>query len=123
MSDDFLRFPDDEEPARKHKRHAYFPAGAVADIPSGKGRSVWLRNRKVAVFNLNGTLLACRDRCTHMGAPLSDGRLTGRSVACGWHGWTFDLETGKCVNKDWAAVETYRVRIIGDRYEVELPLD
>jgi nitrite reductase/ring-hydroxylating ferredoxin subunit len=123
MSDDFLRFPDDEEPAHSQTRRAYFPAGAVADIPDGKGLSVWIRNRKVAVFNIDGTLYACRDRCTHMGAALSDGRITGKRVACTWHGWTFDLQSGKCVNKDWASVEAYQVRIIGDRFEVELPLD
>ena len=72
---------------------------------------------------LRGRLLACRDRCTHMGAPLSGGSLVGDAVVCAWHGWTFDLETGRCLNRDWTAVETYPVRVVGDQYEIEVPLD
>jgi nitrite reductase/ring-hydroxylating ferredoxin subunit len=124
MSDDFLQIPDeDEETAAAGAPRAYFPAGLVADIPAGKSRSIWVKNRKVAVFNVKGTLLACRDRCTHMGAPLSDGHVSGKRVVCGWHGWTFDLETGTCTNKEWASVETYRVRVVGDRFEVEVPIE
>jgi len=67
--------------------------------------------------------MACKDRCTHMGALLSEGRIHGASVVCGWHGWTFDLATGQCTNKDWASVETYRVRVVGDSLEIEMPVD
>ena len=123
MSDDFLTFPDEEPPIEEEKPRAFVRAGRVADVPVGKTASVWVKTRKVAVFNVKGRLLACRDRCTHMGAPLSEGRTVGDAVVCGWHGWTFDLETGRCVNKEWAGVETYRVRIVGDSYEVEVPID
>ena len=123
MRDDFLTFPDDEEPAPEEGLRAYVPAGALSEVPPGKVVSIWLKNRKVAVFNVKGRLLACKDRCTHMGAPLSEGRLVGDAIVCGWHGWTFDLDTGRCLNKDWASVESYRVRIVGDRYEIELPVD
>ena len=123
MSDDFLNLPEEETAAEEGALRAYFPGGLVSDVPSGKSRSIWVKNRKVAVFNVKGALLACRDRCTHMGAPLSDGRVMGTSVICGWHGWTFNLETGACTNKDWASVETYRVRIVGERFEVEVPVE
>jgi nitrite reductase (NADH) small subunit len=123
MSKDFLDFPQDDEPETKERPRAFVAAGAVADVPPGSAKSIWLKNQKVAVFNVKGTLLACKDRCTHMGALLSEGRVNGRSVVCSWHGWSFDLESGHCTNKDWAAVEAYRVRVVGDRYEVEVPVD
>ena len=48
-----------------------------------------------AVFRVQGRLYALRDACPHMGAPLSEGKLTGGRVVCGWHGWSFDLTTGR----------------------------
>lgn len=124
MSDDFLPIPDeDDDPGTHEIARAFVPAGRVADIPAGRSASVWVKNRKVAIFNVDGRLLACRDRCTHMGTPLVDGRVSKGQVTCAMHGWAFDLETGRCMNKEWAAVETYRVRVVGDRYEVEVPIE
>lgn len=123
MSDDFLPIPDDDEPIVDDRPRAFVPAGRASDVPPGQSRSIWVKNRRVAVFNVKGRFLACKDRCTHMGAPLSDGRVVGNAVVCGWHGWTFDLGTGHCTNKDWASVETYKVRIVGDSFEVEVPID
>jgi nitrite reductase (NADH) small subunit len=99
------------------------PGGIVEDVPKGGSKSIWVKSHKVAVFNLGGQLTACKDRCPHMGALLSEGRISGQTVACTWHGWTFEMPSGRCVNKDWAGVETYAVRIVGDRYEVEVPID
>lgn len=124
MSDDFLTEFPDEEPPSGEKPRAYVPGGPVSAVPDKGGASIWVKGgRKVAVFKAHGRILACKDRCPHMGADLSDGRVVGGAVVCGWHGWTFDLETGRCLNKDWAKVETYRVRVAGDRYEVEVPVD
>ena len=99
------------------------PAGLVADVPEGGSRSIWIGILKIAVFRIDGRLYACRNRCPHMGADLSDGRPSGTTITCSWHNWSFDLESGQCLKKDWARLETYRVRIAGDRFEIEVPAD
>jgi nitrite reductase/ring-hydroxylating ferredoxin subunit len=54
-----------------------------------------------------------RERVT--GAP---GRyeLSGQSVLrCPWHGWEFDLETGRCLDEPSLRSAVYPVRVDGER--------
>lgn len=44
----------------------------------------------------DGSPVALEDACPHRKLPLSDGKLTGDAVECGYHGLTFD-GTGHCV--------------------------
>lgn len=54
--------------------------------------------RTVAVVEAaDGSYLAFEDRCPHKGAPLSAGKVHDGVVVCPWHGFRFDLRTGKAV--------------------------
>jgi len=93
---------------------------AVAEIPPGARRRVEIEGRPVAVFNVNGEFFALLDRCPHQGASLCKGKLVGlvesagpgqyrysrqgEIIRCPWHGWEYDLRTGK----SWC--EPHRVR-------------
>jgi phenylpropionate dioxygenase-like ring-hydroxylating dioxygenase large terminal subunit len=48
----------------------------------------------VAVRQADGSLRAMVNACRHRGAPLVQARsgTVGRSVVCGYHGWTYDTE-------------------------------
>ena len=47
---------------------------------------------------VGGAALALEDRCPHRRAPLSLGRVTESGMLqCGYHGWTFDGGSGRCV--------------------------
>lgn len=83
----------------------------VEDIPSGTVKTFDIDGRSIGVFNIAGRFYALRNRCPHSGAELCRGEVVpfvgsdapGRySVAkdrlmiqCPWHGWEFDLETGR----------------------------
>ena len=83
----------------------------VEEIPPGSRRLVTIRGREVVVFNVEGEYFALIDRCPHQGGSLCRGKLTGLAeadepgqirysrrgeiVRCPWHGWEFDLRTGK----------------------------
>ncbi len=49
---------------------------------------------EVLVANVRGHYYVIGNRCTHVGAPLVEGRLEGHIVECPWHGSRFDLRTG-----------------------------
>ncbi len=73
-----------------------------------KGRIlVKLDGLQVAVFQTSKGVFAVNNRCPHEGFPLMEGTLNDNcSLACNWHGWTFDLESGKAIEgRD--AVKTY----------------
>jgi nitrite reductase/ring-hydroxylating ferredoxin subunit len=48
----------------------------------------------VAVYRVEGSLVACEDVCPHQGAALSRGGLDGRTITCPRHGSQFDVTTG-----------------------------
>jgi nitrite reductase/ring-hydroxylating ferredoxin subunit len=52
---------------------------------------------EVAVILRREGLVVIGERCPHMGGPLSDGRYrTGEgAIECPWHGYRFDVRTGK----------------------------
>ena len=61
----------------------------------------------------DGTAVALENRCPHRNLPLSNGRLTGGSLECGYHGMVFD-RTGACTHipgqtdvPKWARIRTY----------------
>lgn len=69
---------------------------SVDEIPVGDIRAATLPNGDtVAIYNVDGTLYATQDRCTHGDASLAeDGTLCGNFVECSWHFGTFDVTTG-----------------------------
>ncbi|MGE5509711.1 MAG: Rieske (2Fe-2S) protein [Bacteroidota bacterium] len=83
----------------------------VAEIPPGGRKLVTIDGRGVVVFNLKGEFFALSDKCPHRGAHLAQGKLTGlvdapepgcyrysrvgEIVRCPWHGWEFDIRTGR----------------------------
>lgn len=85
----------------------------LEELPPGTRRSVVLEGRAIGVLNVAGTLYALRDTCPHQGASLCRGTiggtflpsapheyvygLEGRVLRCPWHGWEFDLTTGRSI--------------------------
>ena len=100
-----------------------FKVASVAEVPRGQGRSVRVEDRQIALFNVDGNYYAIDDRCPHMGADLSCGVLKERTVMCTWHGWQFDLESGSCLNVEWAKVRRYPVRLEGEDIHVTVEPD
>lgn len=95
--------------------------GPLSAIPEGAGKAFSVAGRQIAVFNVSGKLYAIDDLCTHQGASLAEGALTGATVTCPWHGAEFDLGTGEALCPP--AVEsarTYPVSVNNGQVEVEL---
>lgn len=88
---------------------------ATSDIPTGEVRIVQCGARSLAVSNVDGTLYAIDNRCTHDNGPLGEGRLRSGRILCPRHGAAFDVRTGRVLSlpavKDVAA---YEVTVEGD---------
>ncbi|MCV0401166.1 MAG: non-heme iron oxygenase ferredoxin subunit [Nitrosopumilus sp.] len=72
-------------------------AGKTSDITPGKMIKVSIDGRDVLVANIDGEYYATDDSCTHSGSSLSEGKLDGCTITCGWHAAEFDCKTGKLV--------------------------
>jgi RimJ/RimL family protein N-acetyltransferase/nitrite reductase/ring-hydroxylating ferredoxin subunit len=71
--------------------------GAVADMSPGTMRRVTLAGLDLLVARTPDGIVVTEDRCPHMSAPLSIGRLDGCVVACPLHEGRFDLVGGETV--------------------------
>ena len=66
------------------------PVCGEAELPPGAVKKVSAGGREIAVFNTGSGYCALDDACTHAGASLSEGRVEGCRVVCGWHGAEFE---------------------------------
>ncbi len=63
-------------------------------IELGTTQRVVVEGVAILLCNVDGTLYAIQDVCTHDGAPLDQGELDGRRITCPRHGAVFDVITG-----------------------------
>lgn len=66
-----------------------------ADCPEGSALEVVAAGRMVALYHTSDGMFATDGMCAHQGGPLGQGQLCGKIVTCPWHGWQYDVTTGK----------------------------
>jgi nitrite reductase (NADH) small subunit/3-phenylpropionate/trans-cinnamate dioxygenase ferredoxin subunit len=93
----------------------------LSDLAEGLGRTVWIGDKPIALFHVNGAVHAIDDTCPHMGASLADGFVENGTVTCSWHFWRFRLADGKWADNPRLGIGCYEVRIVGDEVQVQIP--
>jgi nitrite reductase/ring-hydroxylating ferredoxin subunit len=89
---------------RKKKSQSLRYVCLKSDIIEGAAKHFSISNSEgssldVAVFNVGGNFYAISDICAHKGGPLSEGILKKNIVTCPWHGWKYDVRSGKSPHK------------------------
>jgi nitrite reductase (NADH) small subunit len=104
------------------------PVGTVEELRAVGRRVVEIDGRRIGILSVGEEFFAVRDRCPHRGASLCQGSVGGTFVAsspqefhygrhdrvirCPWHGWEFDLDTGRSLlEPDRVGVKTYEVSV------------
>ncbi|PWT91854.1 MAG: naphthalene 1,2-dioxygenase [Proteobacteria bacterium] len=84
----------------------------AAELGPGSVRPVTIRDREIALYNVDGAFYAISDVCTHAYARLSDGFLEGYEIECPLHFGRFDIRTGKGLCEPIVSdLQAYKVRI------------
>ena len=112
--------------------------GALADFGERCARRVQIGRHAIVVVRWGDEVYALRDTCAHQGAPLSRGTLGNRVSAatagapivmdpdsrvlrCPWHGWQYDLCTGRALHDPARArVRTYPARVADGHVYVDV---
>src|SRR4029453_11501946 len=68
----------------------------LAAIPCDEGRCFEVDDLEIALFRRGAEVYALNNICPHRGAALAEGTINDDEVVCPWHGWRFELATGKC---------------------------
>jgi nitrite reductase (NADH) small subunit len=109
---------------------------AVEDLPPGGRRLVQLGRRSIGVFNVAGRFHALHNGCPHKGGPLCAGRVTGTTLTtggrdfpygregeilrCAYHGWEFEIATGRALADPRVRARTYAVEVVDGQVTVVL---
>jgi nitrite reductase/ring-hydroxylating ferredoxin subunit len=91
------------------------------------GASSPVGGRTIGVFNVAGRFYALHNGCPHTGGPLCEGRVGGTTLPdrdrafasgregqilrCAWHGWEFDIATGRALADPAVRARTYDVSV------------
>ena len=81
----------------------------------------------VGVFNVHGRFYALHNRCPHRGGALCLGPVTGTArtdagfrfvyeregevLRCAWHGWEFEIESGRSLVDERIRAKTFAVEV------------
>lgn len=111
-------------------------AGPLAGFREHEVQIVLLDGREVGIVRWDGEVYAVANLCVHQRGPLCRGTLASRLsasapgsmelddaapvLACPWHGWEFDVRTGRAIWDRSYRVRTYPTRVEKGRVLVEL---
>lgn len=80
-------------------QNSWYMAGWSDEVADGASLARTIIDAPILFWrDADGRLRALADRCAHRLAPLSLGRIDGKTVRCGYHGLTFDGDSGRCVH-------------------------
>jgi nitrite reductase (NADH) small subunit len=112
------------------------PVAQVGEIPPGGRKIVEIDGRSIGLFNVHGTLVAVLNVCPHELGPVCRGPVRGTTLpsepgeylwgregeilACPWHGWEFDLLTGRALADRRKRLRRYPVTVRDDTVYVTL---
>jgi nitrite reductase (NADH) small subunit len=106
--------------------------GAEADIPEGGRKVIAAEGLEIGVFRIDGTFKAWRNECPHQGGPVCQGRIMkgveerldaerrslgihykdgSLHVICPWHGYEFDIRTGRHTGLDRIRLASHPVTV------------
>ena len=98
---------------------AFERAAKVSEVPAGAIKEVQVAGQAVALANVGGKFYVIDNACLHRGGPLGEGELQGNVVTCPWHGWEYDVTTGKAVQNPSAGVKCFAAEVRGDEIYVD----
>lgn len=98
---------------------AWVAVARTSDFREGFAKITRLPNGdRVAVYLMEGQLSAISNACAHQNGPLGEGRVIDCLVTCPWHGFQYDVRSGRSPAPFTEMVPTYRLRLVGDAVQV-----
>jgi len=94
----------------------WIDAAAQSDVPQDDVIGVDVGGHQIALYSVDGNVLATDNICTHGHARLCEGFLEGHEIECPLHQGKFDVRTGQptCAPAT-EALRSYPVKVEGGR--------
>ncbi len=89
-------------------------------LEPGKIIEIIIGGTAIAVARVGDVHYAIANACAHAQGPLGEGSLDDCIVTCPYHGWQYDVTTGKCKTNPNASVKVFDVKVVGDAICVQI---
>src|SRR6185437_10412931 len=92
------------------------------ELIEGQPRRADCQGVPILLLRRGGRIFALAETCSHLGGPLSEGKVIDQSIKCPWHGSRFALEDGRVL--DGPAVHPQpclELRVRGGQIEIRRP--
>lgn len=76
----------------------FVPVLQESDLPEGRPVRAEHNGIPILLVRQGERILATAETCSHLGGPLSEGKLEGDTIQCPWHGSRFLLEDGRVID-------------------------
>jgi NADPH-dependent 2,4-dienoyl-CoA reductase/sulfur reductase-like enzyme/nitrite reductase/ring-hydroxylating ferredoxin subunit len=104
--------------------HKDVTVAKTSELVDGEMKQVSAEGQEILLARVRGNFHAVGAHCTHYGAPLVEGVLSGERIVCPWHHACFDITTGDLQEPPALdALPCYQVKIENDQVVVRLPDD
>ena len=116
--------------------------GPASEFKDPGRKIVAFENFEVGVFKLGGEFYAYLNHCPHMGGPACQGKIiakvdeviaddrtskgmafskTQTNMVCPWHGYEFDIRTGRHAGNSNVGLRSMKVRVTGGDVILTVP--
>ncbi|HEY3920424.1 MAG TPA: Rieske (2Fe-2S) protein [Stellaceae bacterium] len=115
--------------------------GKLADFAEDDQRVVEVDGVEIGVFRLGKKLVAYKNECPHYGGPVCQGKIfhqteeqlgpdktshglrfsDARNIVCPWHGYEFNLETGRHPGDPRVRLEPITIAVRDARIYLQVP--
>ncbi|HLO84765.1 MAG TPA: NifU family protein [Nostocaceae cyanobacterium] len=90
-------------------------------IPPSGLFTVEVANKSLILSRQDATIVCYLNACSHLGQPLSKGKVENSILTCPSHGFQYQLTTGQCLTVPNVYLQSYEVRIKEDKVFVKVP--
>ena len=120
---------------------AEYLVGTVSEFTDEDRKIITIGDHKIVVFKHNEQMHALHSVCPHSGGPVGEGMLIGRvegvvgpggeylgdkfsddvtHIVCPWHGWEYDICTGKAAGFPKIGLKKYETEVRGQEVYVHV---
>lgn len=115
--------------------------GSLSDFDDRSVRVLDIAGREIGLARQGGEVRAYENSCLHQGGPVCDGRVVGKvetilaadkttrgerfsdteiHIVCPWHGYEYDLLTGRCAADAELRLRSFPVSVVGGEVYVHI---
>ncbi|RCJ23618.1 hypothetical protein A6S26_03070 [Nostoc sp. ATCC 43529] len=99
---------------------SWVKVATIEQVPELDVLAVQLAGTSLILYRQGITFKCYRNACAHLGNPLEEGKVENGIITCPYHGFEYNLETGKCLTVPDISLQSYPVNTKDDKVFVKL---